>query len=145
MANISQFPTAPTIPKKPSFEESGEVSSVMNYTLCQPHRKSKQYEHKLNNNLCYVPSNHSPIKISKYIQAPPPHVPNFLPQFPPRHTYIHTPVYPTQTDGPRERAIRAHDAKRAAEDVLVRLGQGIFICRSCIGLNLCLNTTLEVH
>ncbi|GMH33404.1 hypothetical protein BSKO_01238 [Bryopsis sp. KO-2023] len=57
-------------------------------------------------------------------EAPPTHIPDFLPKFPPRHTYIHTSVFPKHQDDSREKALRALDAKKAAEDVLVRLGQG---------------------
>lgn len=59
-------------------------------------------------------------------QDPPVHVPSYLPVFPPKHTYIHTPVYPKHTEDPREKALKAHEAKKAAEDVLIRLGAGDF-------------------
>lgn len=54
-------------------------------------------------------------------EVPPPHVPAFLPAFPDKHTYMDTPVYPCQEADAQARQLKAAEARRAAEQALVRL------------------------
>ncbi|CAD7701066.1 unnamed protein product [Ostreobium quekettii] len=54
-------------------------------------------------------------------ELPPPHIPGFLPVFPPEHTYRETPEYSQSQVNWRARAAKVHEAKKEAENALMMM------------------------
>ena len=55
-------------------------------------------------------------------EAPPPHIPSWLPAFPDRHTYMHTVGFPGHDSDPHSVRMRMSEQRQQAEAALVRLG-----------------------
>ncbi|KAL4452607.1 hypothetical protein ABPG75_008269 [Micractinium tetrahymenae] len=54
-------------------------------------------------------------------EAPPPHIPAWLPALPDKHTYKATPVYPGHEQDPQKRQMQLTEQRQQAETALVRL------------------------
>lgn len=54
-------------------------------------------------------------------EAPPPHIPPWLPALPDRHTYVATPVYPGHEKDPQKRQMLLTEQRQQAETAAVRL------------------------
>ncbi|KAJ9523086.1 hypothetical protein QJQ45_023928, partial [Haematococcus lacustris] len=58
-------------------------------------------------------------------EQPPPHIPDFLPAFPDRHTFVSTPQYAGHEQRPDKQAEIIQNGQRQAERALGRLHQGL--------------------